>query len=540
MNKFPRDWFLKIFWISFYIFLFLFLLNYSFGYMDNDLGWHLKVGQEILETKNVPSINTYNYTLEGVSWVDHEWLINLFTFWVYDNFGYIALNIIFSFLVVLVFGLVHLFINKKVLKNKKGSYLVLFPFMLWGLWGSLPHLGVRVQEISLLNFVIILWIIHEFNTKRNYKILFILPFLFYFWACVHGGFLIGFCIIFSYLGLKLGEFLIFKFFKPEFIFKDKLLKIKDFFLFFFFGLLSLFVTFFTPYFLNLYTFLKDYWTNVYYLNHIEEWLGQYYLPLNYPQLLYIAFVSAILILIIIMFRQEKRVLEKLDWWWYFLTAVLVIMSFRSRRHFPLLFLTSLPLVASFLYYSFEGDFFYRKLKNKTNLINDFLKLLLIIIFIFLSFTTFKKINWVVNPFYYFQRTYPYRAVEFLKKHKEWSEYNLYNLYGWGGYLIWEYPEKKLFIDGRLPQYSFAGHTIMEEYHEFLKEEKVKEKLDKYDIRIVLISNSNYNNKYDWLEEGFLKDKNREEKRDYLKDYLENSKEWNKVFYNNTSVVYVKN
>jgi hypothetical protein len=47
-------------------------------------------------------------------------------------------------------------------------------------------------------------------------------------------------------------------------------------------------------------------------------------------------------------------------------------------------------------------------------------------------------------------------------------------------------------------------------------------------------------KYDWLEEGFLKDKNREEKRDYLKDYLENSKEWNKVFYNNTSVVYVKN
>jgi hypothetical protein len=507
--------------------------------MDNDLGWHLKVGQEILETRNVPSINTYNYTLEGVNWVDHEWLINLFMFWVYDNFGYITLNIIFSLLVVLAFGIVHLFINKKILKNKKGRYLLIFPFILWGIWGSLPHLGIRVQEISLLNLVILLWIIHEFNIKRNYKILLALPFLFYFWVCVHGGFLIGFCIVFSYLGLKSGESLIFKLFKPNFIFKDKLLKIKDFFVFLFVGLLSLFVTFFTPYFLSLYTYLED-WTNSYYLNHIQEWLGQYYLPLNYSQLLYIAFVSAVLILIIIMFREEKRVLEKLDWWWYFLTIVLVVMSFQSRRHFPLLFLTSMPLVVSFLYYSFEGNFFYRKFKNKINLIDNSLKIILIIIFVSLSSINFNKITWVTNPFYHFQGVYPYGAVKILKEHKEWSGYNLYNLYGWGGYLIWEYPEKKLFIDGRLPQYSFAGHTIMEEYHEFLKEEKIEEKLDKYDIRIVLISNNNHKERYDWFEESLVKNKDREEKENYLRNYLDNSKEWDKVFYNNTSVVYVRN
>ncbi|MCD4693875.1 hypothetical protein K8R62_00780, partial [bacterium] len=385
MDKFPRHWFLKIFWFTFYLFIFIFLLDHSLGYMDNDLGWHLKVGQEISKTKSVPSVNTYNYTLEGVSWVDHEWLINLFTFWIYDNFGYISLNVVFTLLIVLVLGVTHFFIDRKILKNKKGSYLVLTPLILWGLWGSLPHLGVRVQEISLLNLIILLWIIYDFNSKRNYRVLLILPFLFYFWACVHGAFLIGFCIVFSYLALKLGEFLIFKVFASEFIFKDKLLKAKDFFIFFIAGFLSLFFTFFTPYFLNLYSYLED-WTNSYYLNHIQEWLGQYYLPLNYPQLIYIIFVFAVLILIIVMFKQEKRVLEKLDWWWYFLTLILAIMSFQSRRHFPLLFITSFPLVASFIYYSFENDFLYKKFKDKACLFSDFLKVLLIIIFISLSFT----------------------------------------------------------------------------------------------------------------------------------------------------------
>ena len=31
---------------------------------------------------------------------------------------------------------------------------------------------------------------------------------------------------------------------------------------------------------------------------------------------------------------------------------------------------------------------------------------------------------------------------------------IFNNYGWGGYLIRVWPEKELFIDGRLPQYQY--------------------------------------------------------------------------------------
>ena len=88
--------------ILFYILVFSFLLNHSFKYLDPDLGWHLKVGQQILEEKAVPGSELYDYTLENKTWVDHEWLLNVFSYWVYDKFGYISLNIFFALLITII------------------------------------------------------------------------------------------------------------------------------------------------------------------------------------------------------------------------------------------------------------------------------------------------------------------------------------------------------------------------------------------------------------------------------------------------------
>src|SRR6056297_2408799 len=90
-NAFP-----KFIWFFFYLFLFVFFLFNSFSYLDPDLGWHLRVGQEIRETVSVPQINHYNYTIEGQGWVDHEWLLDAFVSWVYDSWGYIVLSIFFA------------------------------------------------------------------------------------------------------------------------------------------------------------------------------------------------------------------------------------------------------------------------------------------------------------------------------------------------------------------------------------------------------------------------------------------------------------
>ena len=66
--------------ILFYILVFSFLFYNSLSYLDNDLGWHLRVGEQIIGEGAVPTFDQFDYTLEGKEWVDHEWLLNLITF----------------------------------------------------------------------------------------------------------------------------------------------------------------------------------------------------------------------------------------------------------------------------------------------------------------------------------------------------------------------------------------------------------------------------------------------------------------------------
>ena len=191
--------FTKIIWILFYIFVFVFLLKNSYNYLDPDLGWHLKVGEQILTEKQVPDINYYNYTLYGEKWVDHEWLSNAIMFWLYDNFGYLSLNLLFAFILLLILIIQNVFIQKYFLtphllggncpkdtiennniksKNRpKGAGFIAI-FQLLGLFAMAPHLGVRVQEITLLNLLLLLIIIYHYQKNKNYKILFWLPFVF--------------------------------------------------------------------------------------------------------------------------------------------------------------------------------------------------------------------------------------------------------------------------------------------------------------------------------------------------------------------------
>jgi hypothetical protein len=43
--------------------------------------------------------------------------------------------------------------------------------------------------------------------------------------------------------------------------------------------------------------------------------------------------------------------------------------------------------------------------------------------------------------------FPHKAIAFLKQYPPAG--NLFSIYNWGGYLTWQLPEKKMFIDGRM-------------------------------------------------------------------------------------------
>ena len=113
--------FRHIYWGFFYLAIFSYILFNSFNYLDPDLGWHLRVGENILTEKAVPGPDYYNYTLEGQNWIDHEWLSDLITFLIYNNFGYIILSLFFALIFFSTLIILHAFayynfadINKKI------------------------------------------------------------------------------------------------------------------------------------------------------------------------------------------------------------------------------------------------------------------------------------------------------------------------------------------------------------------------------------------------------------------------------------------
>src|SRR3989339_602104 len=408
---------LKFIWMFFYLFIFSMLLWNSFGYLDNDLGWHLKVGEEFVTKHEIPYNEHFNYTLEGEKWIDHEWLIDVFSFIVFKNFGYITLSIFFALLIVLVLALQKHYLQKYFLKNVTGEYFLMF-FQFLGIKASLPHLGVRMQEITILCLFLLFFILHKFVLIKKYNVIS----------------------------------------KIKMEFKNKL-DLKSIYIFSFFALFSFLATFINPYGWRLYEFLFGY-KNSYYLTHIVEWIPFYFLPVKYYQLLYSAIVLSLVIVFLYLSLKkiEKKYFLKLDLWQLALAVLFVFLALKSRRHFPLLFIASMPFIIIFYIEHIAAH--YQNNKKPTQLIL-FSKIFLVLVLVLASFKMVVNTQFNNNPFnsaFYCSNSFPCEAVKFIKENPELMQKKLFNEYDWGGFLIWTMPEMKLFIDGRLPQFSFNEHT----------------------------------------------------------------------------------
>lgn len=519
--------FLSIFWFFFYLFLFFLLVNWGFDYLDPDFGWHLKVGQEISFSSSVPHLNTYNYTYTG-NWVDHEWLSNFFIYRVYSFLGYPSLVFGFAFLIIFCLILLNIGV-KKLFPNRSTLFLVIF-FQVFGVIASLPHFGVRIQELAPFFLLIILGLIYYYNKNKNWSLLLALPPIFYLWSCLHASFLIGFFIIFFWVVVKLAEIILSRFKKLDIFFdSSQILNYKEILIFLFFSIVSLAATFFTPYRGELYSFLGGY-TNTIYLSYIIEWVSQFSFPFNYYQLIYLSLTATAFLLYIISVINKKYF--KLNLWSLFIVIVFLFLSFKSRRHFPLLF------VSSFFFIIEVYSTYLEEIKFKTQ---KWLNFYLILCLLLASIWQITKISFITRPFESFCRDYPCAAIDFLKGHSEYDKDRLFNEYGWGGFLIYVYPERKIFIDGRLPQVAYAGHSFLEEYLPFMKKDGAREKkLKEYDISLVLTKAKDNPIKIRRWEKIFFNLKESDfVTTNFLREYLASSSDWKLVFKDELSVVYAR-
>src|SRR5258708_3545621 len=175
--------------LIFFLFIGALFFVRSLLYLDQDFGWHLKIGQIIID-KGIPITDSFSYTMPSFPFVYHDWLSNILISLVYKCSAQWGLALIYatiSLTVLLLF------------KPKKLTLSFVLVFLLAAAV-LLPRLGVRTQVESWLLTAILIRVVSD--QKLMTRWLYFIPFFFLLWANLHGTFGFGLAVLSVYLAVK--------------------------------------------------------------------------------------------------------------------------------------------------------------------------------------------------------------------------------------------------------------------------------------------------------------------------------------------------
>jgi hypothetical protein len=375
--------------------------------LDPDFGWHLKTGQMILEG-NFPHYEPFSYTMPRYKYVSHEWLTDTFIATVYPIIGHTGLALLFA--IIAVFALIIANISLK-----KTFWAV--PFLL-SATGISQFVGVRPQVFTWLFLAILINLL--FNGKlrsRNY----LSVFLFLLWSNMHGAVAAG---IFLMVGVYLWRWI-----------QNRNVDFREFTTL----ACCVIVTFINPAGYHLWAeMLTQFGDASLYRDTINEWKNS----ILFIDIGIIGFISFYLIGL---YKYKSKVGDEGT----IISLVVLYQGLMSARHIPLF------LIISSRYITKSINLFNEQIK--TDLIArrrfvmayNFLVFLLLTVFVLESSIIIYKLR-------QFNEYYPKNAISYLREHPSNGE--VFSIYNWGGYLIWKYPEKRVFVDGRMPSFKHGSNT----------------------------------------------------------------------------------
>lgn len=395
--------------------LFGFLLLFSIFFIpltDTDFGWHLRCGQMIVQEKRLCEINTFTTLLAGYRWYSPSHLYQLVIYAVYQLAGFAGLSFFYAVSAALVF----LFF----VKSLKGDFWLKLTLLLPTFYVSwlVFYLGFRSQILSLYFFAIFLTLTEL--SQKNIRYLYLTPLLTLIWANSHPGFFLGPLLVSLATLNHLVRYL------------EKRTNLKPVLIASGIFLANLAASLINPFGYHVY---QEVWQHsLVPLNRlIAEWVEPY--PWQ-SQTVVLTTITLITLLLIHKSRDVARIT---------LLILTTYLALKARRNLPLFFLAA--FFALFNQYSKSWLDSLQKILLPKELVWLTLGLAtayftLINIPLTLSFNERTYCQKAVFPL-------PCLATEFLKNQEPG---NIFNAYEWGGYLIWQLPQFKIFVDGRMPSW----------------------------------------------------------------------------------------
>jgi hypothetical protein len=426
--------------------------------IDTDFGWHYRYGNYFLNHGRPLMKNSLNVLLNNQSWPNSYTFYQPLIALTYNLFSFWGL----SFLNSLIFLITFIFIWRLTKKNLLKTFFIAVLTTLGG-WSILRY-GLRGQMFSLLFLGLLFFVLQKVN---QFILKFIYLFLiFFFWANFHGSYFLGLLLALTWIGTKFFFTLIDQ--QPDW----KQISL---------GLPVLFAPLINPYGIGNYTYVLKTMRSP--LNKmIAEWVP----PILNIKLIVI-FLFLFYLILLVQNLSKKKVKNNL--FWFLATLMSVYLVFKARRNLPQFFLIQALALARIIPVSKISQQLNQQTKNF--LMGIILGTSLLLSLIILTPQTIAINSSWKNYCREGMTKYPCQAVDYIQQNN--IQGNIYNYYRWGGFLVWQLPESKIFVDGHIPGRQLPSGKYPYQLHlEILQAQKgFQQMLDQYKIDYILIPPNTY-------------------------------------------------
>ena len=396
---------------------------------DGDTGYHIRTGDLILRTWQVPNQDPYSLHQPPILWTAHEWLSEIIMTTVFNLHGLTGVVIFFAILLAVTHWLLY-----QSLRSKSNDILLCATVTLLATATSTSHWLARPHVFSLLFAVIWCHCLDRFQ-YHNEKTLMYFPLLMLLWVNLHGGFVIGLVFLAIYASGNIFIALIDLSKSAEHIHKAKWLTI--------IFIPTFAVCLINPYGPEIYWFPFRLTSDRFIMDRVTEFMSP-----NFHEVLPFKYMLLAILGALALSRSALNLIQ------VSLVLLLSYMALYSARHVSLFAIVLAPILLRSLESILRNcpdrflKSYYLRVANleaierqAKNLVWPAAGLLLIVGLAMAGLIRFD----------FSDKKFPVAAVEFLKK--EHISGNMFNSDEFGDYIIFAaWPTYRVFMDGRSDMY----------------------------------------------------------------------------------------
>jgi len=410
--------------------------------LDNDIWWHLKVGDWIISHLAVPHTGILSRTAASRPWVAYSWGYEVLMSLAYRWFGLLGIGLYGTLLTIAVAYALYW-----MLRRLSGRFWIAIVLSAIACWAFLFTEMPRPFFFSMVLFCVTLTLLLEANASGDIKTLYWLPLIFALWANLHIQFVYGLFLVGLLVGTVVAQRLASGLgLEPAFLLPVRLPAVP---------LLGLFAacviaTLVGP---NLYrpyvTVLTYAQSKFAYHAIIELQPLSFRFSSNYAELMLTAFAF---------FAVGWR--RRIDLFKLAMLSACSIVAYRTMRDAWFIVIPAAACIANYAPRDAEDDAAENWLENLG--VAAAVAALLLLVSAGTNFTV-RDLDRAISS------SYPVNAVNFLRQHPQPGP--LYNNLGWGGFLTWYMPNYPVAIDGRTDLYGdrlnelfFASQSAEDAYN----------------------------------------------------------------------------